>query len=166
MKHFTPLPQAQITIEQWRNNGNRIVFTNGCFDLLHPGHIDYLDKAAGLGNKLIIGLNDDDSIRRLKGDTRPINPLQDRAIMLAALRAVALVVPFPEDTPLRLITALRPDVLVKGGDYRPDDIVGASVVRQNGGEVIVMPFLEGYSSSKLIQRIQFTHNLPHIFSNC
>ncbi len=165
MKHFTPLPQAQITIEQWRNNGNRIVFTNGCFDLLHPGHIDYLDKAAGLGNKLIIGLNDDDSIRRLKGDTRPINPLQDRAIMLAALRAVALVVPFPEDTPLRLITALRPDVLVKGGDYRPDDIVGASVVRQNGGEVIVMPFLEGYSSSGLIRRIQSIHDLPYIFSN-
>lgn len=154
MRHFIPLPQAQITIGQWRNNGNRIVFTNGCFDLLHPGHIDYLDRAAKLGNKLIVGLNDDDSIRRLKGESRPINPLQDRIIMLAALRAVALVVPFSEDTPLHLITALRPDVLVKGGDYRPDDIVGASVVRQNGGEVIVMPFLEGYSSSKLIQRIQ------------
>jgi len=148
------LPETQSTVEQWKNDGKRIVFTNGCFDLLHPGHIDYLERAAALGDKLIIGLNDDASIRRLKGASRPLNPLQDRAIMLAALRAVDLVVPFSDDTPLGLITALMPDILVKGGDYRPDDIVGAREVRQNGGEVIVMPFIDGYSSSGLIQRIQ------------
>jgi len=154
MCHLIFLQQAQRTVEQWKSAGNRIVFTNGCFDLLHPGHIDYLDRAAALGDKLMIGLNDDNSIRRLKGEARPINPLQDRAIMLAALRAVALVVPFSEDTPLNLIKTLRPDILVKGGDYLPCEIVGASEVRQHGGEVIVMPFIEGYSSSALIQRIQ------------
>jgi len=154
VRYVTSLQQAQHKVREWKNDSQRIVFTNGCFDLLHPGHIDYLDRAAALGDKLIVGLNDDDSIRRLKGDSRPINPLQDRAIMLAALRAVALVIPFSEDTPLNLITTLMPDVLVKGGDYLPDDIVGASEVRQNGGEVIVMPFIDGHSSSGLIQRIQ------------
>jgi len=154
LRHSTSLQQAQSTVKQWKSDGKRIVFSNGCFDLLHPGHIDYLDRAASLGDKLIIGLNDDASIRRLKGNGRPINPLQDRAIMLAALRAVALVVPFSEDTPLHLIAALLPDILVKGGDYQPDDIIGAAEVRQNGGEVIVMPFIDGYSSSGLIQRIQ------------
>ncbi len=154
MQDITSLQQAQQQVRQWKNEGKRIVFTNGCFDLLHPGHIDYLNKAAALGDKLIIGLNDDDSIRRLKGTSRPINPLPDRAVMLAALRAVALVVPFSEDTPLKLIIALMPDILVKGGDYQADDIVGAAEVRQHGGEVIVMPFLDGYSSSGLIQRIQ------------
>ena len=154
MQDITSLQQAQQQVRQWKNEDKRIVFTNGCFDLLHPGHIDYLNKAAALGDKLIIGLNDDDSIRRLKGTSRPINPLPDRAVMLAALRAVALVVPFSEDTPLKLIIALMPDILVKGGDYQADDIVGAAEVRQHGGEVIVMPFLDGYSSSGLIQRIQ------------
>jgi len=160
MRHATALQQAANRIGKWKQEGKRIVFTNGCFDLLHPGHIDYLDRAAALGDKLIIGLNDDDSIRRLKGDSRPINPLQDRAMMLAALRSVALVVAFSEDTPLNLIAALMPDILVKGGDYRPDDIVGAAEVRQHGGKVIVMPFLEGHSSSGLIQRIilQCEHN--------
>jgi len=154
VQHITSLQQAQDQVRQWKSEGNRIVFTNGCFDLLHPGHIDYLDRAAALGDQLIIGLNDDDSIRRLKGPSRPINPLPDRATMLAALRAVALVVPFSEDTPLKLISALMPDILVKGGDYQADDIVGAAQVRQHGGEVIVMPFIDGHSSSGLIQRIQ------------
>jgi len=156
MRYPASLQQAKTQVEQWKNEGRRIVFTNGCFDLLHPGHIDYLDRAAKLGDILIIGLNDDDSIRRLKGKSRPINPLQDRAIMLAALRAVDLVVPFAEDTPLNLITTLMPDILVKGGDYQPDDIVGATEVRQNGGEVIVMPFIDGHSSTGLIQRILAT----------
>jgi len=158
LQDVTALSEAQQQVRQWKSEGKHIVFTNGCFDLLHPGHIDYLDRAAALGDKLIIGLNDDDSIRRLKGHGRPINPLQDRIIMLAALRAVALVVPFSEDTPLKLITALMPDVLVKGGDYRPDDIVGAAAVRQHGGKVIVMPFLDGHSSSGLIHRIQSQYN--------
>ncbi|MDQ6997244.1 MAG: D-glycero-beta-D-manno-heptose 1-phosphate adenylyltransferase [Mariprofundus sp.] len=154
LRHQSTLQQAIQQVEVWRAEGKKIVFTNGCFDLLHPGHIDYLEKAAEHGDIFIIGLNDDDSIRRLKGETRPINPLSDRAVMLAALRAVDLVIPFSEDTPLNLISALLPDTLIKGGDYQPDDIVGAAEVRNNGGEVLVIPFVDGYSSSKLIQRIQ------------
>jgi len=154
LRHQTALQQATKQVKTWKAEGKKIVFTNGCFDLLHPGHIDYLEKAAAHGDIFIIGLNDDESIRRLKGNTRPINPLKDRAIMLAALRAVDLVVPFSEDTPLNLISALMPDALIKGGDYQPDDIVGAPEVRNNGGEVLVIPFVEGYSSSSLIQRIK------------
>ncbi|MDQ6959020.1 MAG: D-glycero-beta-D-manno-heptose 1-phosphate adenylyltransferase [Mariprofundaceae bacterium] len=150
----TPRPEAQKKLEEWRSQGKRIVFTNGCFDLLHPGHIDYLQKARALGDVLIVGLNDDDSIRRLKGATRPINPLPDRAIMLTALKSVDMVVPFPEDTPLDLIKSLIPDMLVKGGDYEPDSIVGAKEVRENGGKVIVIPFVNGHSSSTLIARIR------------
>ncbi|MDX8407174.1 MAG: adenylyltransferase/cytidyltransferase family protein, partial [Mariprofundaceae bacterium] len=126
-------------------------------DLLHPGHVHYLRDAKKLGDILVIGLNDDDSIQRLKGPTRPINKLEHRACMLAALKPVDLVVPFSEDTPLNLITALMPDVLVKGGDYAPDDIVGAEEVRANGGEVIVIPFLEGHSSTGMIRRIRDKH---------
>jgi len=154
LRHQTALQQAVKQVKRWKSEGKNIVFTNGCFDLLHPGHIDYLEKAATHGDILIIGLNDDDSIRRLKGNTRPINPLADRAIMLAALRAVDLVVPFSEDTPLNLITALMPDILIKGGDYKADDIVGAPEVRSGGGQVLVIPFVDGYSSSNLIERIK------------
>jgi len=153
-QHNKTLQQAIKQVKTWKSEGKKIVFTNGCFDLLHPGHIDYLEKAAAHGDAFIIGLNDDNSIRRLKGARRPINPLKDRMIMLSALRAVDLVVPFSEDTPLNLISALLPDILIKGGDYQPDDIVGASEVRGNGGEVLVIPFVDGYSSSKLIHRIQ------------
>lgn len=141
----------------WRNGGRRIVFTNGCFDLLHPGHIDYLQRARALGDALIIGLNSDLSVRGLKGPLRPINPLHDRAVMLGALACVDLIVPFDETTPIRVISALLPDILVKGGDYNTDDIVGANEVRANGGEVIVMPFIPGYSSSALIRRIVELH---------
>lgn len=148
------LAEALRQVAGWRAQGRRIVFTNGCFDLLHPGHIGYLAKAKELGDVLIVGLNDDDSIRRLKGPERPVNPLADRSIMLAALKSVDLVVPFSEQTPLNLITALQPDVLVKGGDYREDEIVGAEEVRAAGGEVIVIPFLDGHSSSSLISRIR------------
>jgi len=150
----TPLPEAKKKLEKWRLQDKRIVFTNGCFDLLHPGHIDYLQKSRALGDVLIIGLNDDDSVRRLKAPTRPINPLPDRAIMLTALKSVDMVVAFPEDTPLELIKSLMPDVLVKGGDYEPDSIVGAKEVRESGGKVIVMPFVDGHSSSALIARIR------------
>ena len=129
------------------------MFTNGCFDLLHPGHIDYLTRAAALGDKLVIGLNDDNSIRRLKGSQRPVNPLSDRTTMLTALRVVDLVIPFSEDTPLRLIREVLPHTLVKGGDYQADDVVGADVVRTHGGQVVIMPFLAGYSSTALIHRI-------------
>jgi len=151
------LAEALDITAAWRRQGRRIVFTNGCFDLLHPGHIDYLERARALGDALVIGLNDDASVRSLKGPLRPINPLPDRIRMLAALGCVDLIVPFAEETPAKLIAALLPDVLVKGGDYSPDNIVGAREVRAHGGEVIVMPFIGGYSSSALIQRIVDRH---------
>jgi len=151
---------ALLTLEElclqrqiWKEQGKRVVFTNGCFDLLHPGHITYLQDAKALGDILIVGLNDDASIRRLKGEARPINALQDRATMLAALKPVDAVVAFSEDTPFNLISALLPDVLVKGGDYTVDNIVGADVVQAAGGHVTTISFLEGYSSTRLIQNI-------------
>jgi len=155
---LTELAQAVEQIRLWKLEQQTIVFTNGCFDLLHPGHINYLEKARALGDRLIIGLNDDHSIRRLKGDNRPINPLSERATMLAALRAVDMVIPFSEDTPLKLICALKPDILVKGGDYHADAIVGAREVRQYGGRVVIMPFIEGHSTTALIQRIMQLHH--------
>lgn len=154
MLHLTSWDKAKIIRQSWSDSSKRVVFTNGCFDLLHPGHVQYLKDAKALGDVLIVGLNADASISRLKGETRPINPLDDRAAMLIALEAVDLVVAFEEDTPLLLIQALLPDVLVKGGDYTSENIVGAKEVIEHGGHVIVVPFLEGYSSSKLIQRIQ------------
>ncbi len=154
LKALWHLKKACEQREAWKKEGKRVVFTNGCFDLLHPGHITYLQDAQNLGDVLILGLNDDASIQRLKGASRPINPLHDRATMLSSLRSVDVVVAFSEDTPLNLITALMPDVLVKGGDYSVDTIVGAKEVMQAGGHVQVIPFLEGYSSTRLIQRIQ------------
>jgi rfaE bifunctional protein nucleotidyltransferase chain/domain len=138
----------------WRNVSHRTVFTNGVFDIIHPGHLTYLASAAGLGQRLIIGVNSDESVRRLKGDARPIMPQEARMQLLASLFFVDAVVPFDEDTPLELITALRPDVLVKGGDYTEETIVGAPEVRSWGGEVQVIPFIEGYSSSSIIERIR------------
>ncbi len=146
--------QAWEQCQKYQHAGQKVVFTNGCFDLLHPGHITYLQDAKDKGDVLVVGLNDDASIQRLKGSARPINPLQDRALMLGALSSVDMVVAFSEDTPWKLITCLMPDVLVKGGDYTIDTIVGASEVMEAGGEVCVIPFLEGYSSTRLIQRIQ------------
>lgn len=151
------LDEALRITGRWRSEGRKIVFTNGCFDLLHPGHIDYLQRARALGDALVIGLNSDASVGGLKGPQRPINPLPDRATMLGALACVDLIVPFDESTPINVISRLLPDVLVKGGDYKPDDIVGAREVREAGGEVIVMPFIPGYSSSALIRRIVDLH---------
>lgn len=151
---FVQLPEAVNLRKFWHERDKRVVFTNGCFDLLHPGHVTYLESAKELGDILIVGLNSDDSIRQLKGPSRPINNLADRAHMLAGLRSVDLVVPFSEETPIELIKALLPDLLVKGGDYLPDDIVGAKEVREAGGEVIVVPFLAGHSSTDIINKIQ------------
>jgi len=137
-----------------RSNGQNIVFTNGCFDLLHPGHIDYLAAAKGLGDALIVGVNDDDSVRTLKGDKRPINSLNDRLLMLTALESVDFVIPFAEATPIKLIEKIEPQVLVKGGDYKKDEIVGAAYTEENGGRVEIIPFKEGYSSTALINRIK------------
>lgn len=158
---LTSLQEACDLRSRWQDEGTRVVFTNGCFDLLHPGHVAYLEDARSLGDVLIIGLNDDDSIRRLKGAKRPINRMEDRAAMLSALRSVDLVVPFADDTPQQLIASLLPDVLVKGGDYLPDDIVGAREVRAHGGEVVVVQFLEGHSSTALIERIVRVHLADH-----
>lgn len=139
-----------------RQSGKRIVFTNGCFDILHAGHTTYLNSASDLGDVLVVGLNSDDSIRRLKGETRPINSMADRKIVLEALRSVGFVITFDEDTPLELIKAIQPDVLVKGGDYTPDTIVGADVVKERGGQVVVIPLLEGRSTTSIIDKIHHT----------
>ena len=137
-----------------RAQGERVVMTNGCFDMLHPGHIRYLRQARALGNRLMVAVNDDDSVRRLKGAQRPVNPLQDRMALLAALDCVDWVVAFSEDTPERLIGVVKPDVLVKGGDYTVDQIAGADGVRAAGGEVRVLPFVGGYSTTGLLERVR------------
>ncbi len=140
-------------VEEARGRNERIVMTNGCFDVLHAGHVAYLEEAKSLGDRLVVAVNDDASVRRLKGKSRPINALEDRLLVLAGLAAVDWVVPFPEDTPARLIGKVLPDVLVKGGDYQPDEIVGARDVLENGGEVRVLAFRDGHSSSRIIDRL-------------
>lgn len=138
---------------QARSRGERIIMTNGCFDVLHAGHVAYLEEAKGLGDRLIVAVNDDGSVRRLKGEARPVNALEDRMAVLAGLAAVDWVVPFSEDTPLRLIQSLLPDVLVKGGDYQREQIVGAEDVLQNGGEVRVLELRKGQSSTRIIDEL-------------
>lgn len=145
---------AKTLLGFWRTAGQKIVFTNGCFDLLHPGHVLYLNEARSLGDRLVVGLNDDASVSRLKGPERPVQTLQDRALVLAALRSVDLVVPFSEDTPLQLILELQPDLLVKGGDYRLDQIVGVEEIEAWGGKAKVIPFVAGKSSSALIEKMR------------
>ena len=140
-------------IQQWKSEGNKIVFTNGCFDLLHSGHIKYLDEAKKYGDKLIIGLNSDASVRRLKGENRPVKTQECRADILAFMSEVDIVIVFDEDTPLKLIEKIIPDVLVKGGDWQPEQIVGYDIVIQNGGEVKSLSFLKGYSTSAIINKI-------------
>lgn len=137
----------------WRNYSHKTVFTNGVFDLIHPGHLQYLEEAAGLGVRLIVGVNSDASVKRLKGDSRPIMPVEARMRLLAGLFYVDGVIAFEEDTPINLIETLRPDVLVKGGDYTLETIVGAKEVQSWGGEVKVLSFKEGESSTSIINRI-------------
>ena len=134
----------------------KIVFTNGCFDVLHFGHVHYLLEAKKLGDILVVGLNSDDSVRRLKGPTRPINGEKERAFVLASLAFVDYITLFEEDTPEKLIKVVQPDVLVKGGDYTIDQIVGAEFVMQNGGTVTTIPFVEGYSSTQIIEQLKTT----------
>jgi rfaE bifunctional protein nucleotidyltransferase chain/domain len=142
---------ADKLLARWESEGRppKVVFTNGCFDLLHPGHVRYLAAARALGDCLVVGLNDDAGTRRLKGPSRPFLTLSVRAELLAAFRPVDYVVPFAEDTPLALIEKLRPDTLVKGGDYEKDEIVGAREVEARGGSVVVLPLEEDYSSTAL-----------------
>lgn len=145
---------AAIQIELWKNAGDRVVFTNGCFDLIHFGHLKYLEQSRELGHRLIVGLNSDASVSRLKGVHRPIKDQKTRESLLASLFFVDMVVVFEEDTPLQLIQMLNPDVLVKGGDYNLDTIVGADFVLQNGGEVKTLAFVPGYSTSTYENKIK------------
>lgn len=138
----------------WRYMGKKIVFTNGCFDILHHGHLDYLARAADMGNVLVVGLNTDSSVKRLKGAERPFNNENDRAFQLASLLCVEAVCLFDEDTPEELIKLVNPHILAKGGDYAPDKIAGASYVTSQGGKVEIIPFVEGYSTSALVDRIK------------
>jgi D-beta-D-heptose 7-phosphate kinase/D-beta-D-heptose 1-phosphate adenosyltransferase len=147
------LDSAKMQTQAWKSNGDRIVFTNGCFDLLHPGHIHVLEEAKALGDRLIVGLNSDASIRRLKGPRRPILAESDRLLLLKALSCVDLVVIFEEDTPLRLIEVLRPDILVKGADYLPEQVVGREVVESYGGKVELVSLIDGYSTTRIAEKI-------------
>lgn len=145
---------VQHAIRQARRNGEAIVMTNGCFDILHAGHINYLIKAKSLGDRLIIAVNDDESVKKLKGDSRPINPINNRMAILAALACVDWVVSFAEETPEKLIEQFEPDILVKGGDYTVDQIAGATFVEETGGEVVILPYEEGCSTSLIVEKIK------------
>ncbi len=147
-----PLDRLLWRVAAWRASGQHVVFTNGCFDLLHVGHITLLERARRKGDRLIVAINSDDSVRRLKGPSRPVLPARDRAQILAALHVVDAVMVFDQDTPLEPIVAIRPDVLVKGGDYNENEVVGASQVRSWGGRVELIPLVEGESTSSLIER--------------
>ncbi len=137
-----------------REQGRQIVFTNGCFDILHAGHVRYLDQARALGDVLILGLNSDESVKRLKGAGRPINSEEDRALVLAGLSAVDYICIFEEDTPYYLIKALEPDILVKGGDWQPSQIVGSDIVLARGGQVRSLDFIPGLSTTNTIQKMR------------
>lgn len=141
------------TLAQWRAAGQRIVFTNGCFDLLHYGHLHYLAQARDLADRLVVGLNSTTSVRRLKGPHRPINDELTRTHLLAALEVVDAVVVFEDDTPLELIKIVQPEILVKGGDWKPEQIVGSEIVLARGGQVLSLPFVEGYSTTNIEQKI-------------
>jgi D-beta-D-heptose 7-phosphate kinase/D-beta-D-heptose 1-phosphate adenosyltransferase len=147
------LDELKLMVAESRDRDERVIMTNGCFDVLHAGHVAYLEEAKNLGDRLIVAVNDDASVRRLKGESRPINELEDRLLVLAGLAAVDWVVPFSNDTPAELIAEVLPDVLVKGGDYKPDDIAGAKDVLNNGGEVRVLAFRDGHSSSRIIDKL-------------
>ena len=148
------LTEAKNAVKVWKNKRQCVVFTNGCFDILHLGHIDYLEKAKLKGDKLIIGLNSDNSVKKLKGNQRPINSIIARSKILAALEFVDMVIEFDEDTPLKLIENLLPDILVKGGDYTKENIVGAHSVLTTGGSVEIIDLIKGYSTTKLINQLK------------
>ncbi len=159
MKKCKP-PEEKIVEEEtisslcssWQNNNLSLVFTNGCFDILHRGHMEYLYKASGKGDILFIGVNSDESVHRLKGEGRPVQDQYSRALILASLEFVDYVSIFDEDTPYELIKILQPDVLVKGGDYLPEEIVGYDIVKDKNGQVITIDYIKGYSSSEIINK--------------
>ena len=143
----------QLAIEL-KSQGKKIVFTNGCFDILHCGHTTYLSESKKLGDVLVLGLNSDESVRRLKGESRPINNQSDRAVVMDSLKSIDYVVIFEEDTPYNVINAIIPDVLVKGGDYNKENIVGADIVENNGGSVVTINFVEGKSTTNIINKMK------------
>lgn len=145
--------QARALRAEWRAAGQPVVFTNGCFDIMHRGHVEYLSQAADMGRRLVVGLNTDDSVRRLKGPRRPLQDQATRSLVLAALRFVDAVVAFDQDTPYELIAALVPDILVKGGDYAPEQIVGRDIVLAHGGQVRTVALVEGYSTTAVERRM-------------
>ena len=153
-KKIKNLHKAVTAIRKLQKNNKKIVFTNGCFDILHAGHVSYLSKAKSMGDILVIGLNSDGSVKKIKGKTRPIVSQKNRALLLAALEAVDFVVIFNELTPAKLIKAIKPDVLVKGGDWKKEKIVGAEFVESYGGKVRSLPYIKGLSTRGLIAKIQ------------
>ena len=147
-------PDAHAFLHAHPHRPTTLCFTNGCFDLLHPGHVKYLEDVRALGDFLVVGLNSDASVARLKGPSRPLQDERARAMILCGLRSVDAVVRFDEDTPLELITALQPDILAKGGDYTVDTVVGRDVVEARGGRVVLVPFLPGHSTTAIVERIR------------
>ena len=141
-------------INEWRLNGDKIVFTNGCFDLIHLGHLEILARSADLGDKLIVGINSDMSIKKIKGNSRPIIEEDSRAKQLAAIEFIDAVILFNEDTPYNLINILKPDVLTKGGDYKKNDIVGNQLINKEQGEVVIIPLTQGYSTTSILEKIK------------
>ncbi len=156
------IAEAKLVVEEQKKNGKRIVFTNGCFDILHPGHVRYLEEARKLGDFLIVGLNSDESVRKIKGAKRPLIGELARAEVLAGLASVDMIVIFDKETPLELIMSLRPDVLVKGGDWQVDQIVGGREVKSWGGEVVSIRYQEGYSTTGIIERIISVYCNPEL----
>lgn len=155
------LVELKRQVASWRLKNDKIVFTNGCFDILHQGHATYLAEAASLGNRMIVAVNADASVKKLKGENRPVNNEHSRALLIASLHVVDAVIIFHEDTPLELIKEIQPDVLTKGGDYEPGEtdpknpkyIVGSDMVKQNGGKIISIPFVDGFSTTGIMQKI-------------
>lgn len=156
-KIFTKQNSAFATLQTWRFKEEKIVFTNGCFDIVHRGHLEYLAQASNLGHKLVMGLNTDNSVQRLKGPNRPINDEYSRALLLASMSFIDMVIFFDEETPYDLIKFVQPDVLVKGSDYEAEDIVGYDIVKAKGGEIRTLDFIDGYSSTSIINKIINTH---------
>lgn len=154
LNKIVTLDEAKRIVEGWKQRGEKIVFTNGCFDIIHKGHVYYLAQAHDLGTKLILGLNTDESIKRLKGEERPIKELESRALTIASFEYIDLVIPFDEDTPLNLISTLLPNVLVKGSDYSVENIVGAKEVLASGGEVKTIDFVDGFSTTNYFKKIK------------
>lgn len=154
MKTLLSLEEFLKIRKKIKEEGKKLVFTNGVFDIIHRGHVDYLNRAKALGDYLVVALNSDESVKRLKGEERPINKLEDRAFVLANLKAVDFVVSFEEDTPFEIISEIVPDVLVKGGDWKIDQIVGRDIVEANGGKVYSLPYVENYSTTNIINKMK------------